>query len=136
MLIVHQNGDRSTPKVTTDFNGLAIETVTLDIIDVKELEKLFRKPGRQLTEFVSSLSDAMVKKHPEQAQNSGLVYHDDEEDSPTKPPLGLVPHIIWVDKRKADILAAIDRYEEVDLTVPSSWKKELESLNSYISESE
>ncbi|MDO4802745.1 MAG: hypothetical protein Q4A15_11325 [Prevotellaceae bacterium] len=45
-----------------------------------------------------------------------------------KPPLGLMPHYIWVDKRIAEILAAFERYSNAGKAVPVEWIEELRKL--------
>lgn len=43
----------------------------------------------------------------------------------TKPPLGVMPCRIWLDRRIDEVLGAIIRYREADLPVPDEWFKEL-----------
>ena len=43
-------------------------------------------------------------------------------------PIGLESKEIWLKKRKKDIIEAIDRYVEANMSVPSQWIKELRGL--------
>lgn len=42
-----------------------------------------------------------------------------------KPPLGIMPCYIWVQRRQDEILDAINRYREVDKEIPYEWYREL-----------
>lgn len=48
-----------------------------------------------------------------------------------KPPLGLMPEHIWKDKRASEIMRAIIRYEDANMTVPWEWTNELVMLMEY-----
>lgn len=53
----------------------------------------------------------------------------DEYEEPIKlNPIGLEPKEIWLKTRKKDILEAIDRYVEANISVPAQWIKELREL--------
>ncbi len=43
-----------------------------------------------------------------------------------KPPLGLVPRFVVVQRRTLDILDAMRRYVEAGMSIPVEWRKELE----------
>lgn len=45
-----------------------------------------------------------------------------------RPPLGLMPHYIWVDKRIVEILAAMERFAETGTPVSVEWVQELWKL--------
>lgn len=45
-----------------------------------------------------------------------------------KPPIGIVPHFIWVDKRILEILEAFERYSNAGKAVPVEWVTELRKL--------
>lgn len=51
-----------------------------------------------------------------------------ETSETVKPPLGIVPHCIWVDKRIVEILDAVERYSIVGKVVPVEWVEELWKL--------
>ena len=53
---------------------------------------------------------------------------DTEEVVHKKPPLGLVPRFIIVEKRTAEILEAMQRYVAEGYKVPEEWRDELEEL--------
>lgn len=46
-----------------------------------------------------------------------------------KPPLGLIPHRVWVQRRILDILQAMSRYLEADQKIPQEWIDELRDHN-------
>jgi len=46
-----------------------------------------------------------------------------------KPPLGLTPRRIHTEKRIRDILDALMRYNDADLSIPQEWIDELSDLN-------
>lgn len=46
----------------------------------------------------------------------------------TKPPLGLMPEHIWKDKRCSQVMRAIIRYEDANMTIPWEWIYELGAL--------
>ena len=53
----------------------------------------------------------------------------DEYEEPIKlNPIGLESKEIWLKKRKKDIIEAIDRYVEANISVPAQWIKELREL--------
>ena len=52
----------------------------------------------------------------------------------SKPPLGLVPANIVYKQRMKDLLKAIERYIEADVTVPDEWIKELSELSILVEE--
>jgi hypothetical protein len=45
-----------------------------------------------------------------------------------KPPLGLRPAVAWIDARRNEIEAAIERYEKAGMRVPSEWHAQLSQL--------
>lgn len=45
-----------------------------------------------------------------------------------KPPLGIMPHDVWVALRIVDICEAMERYIEAEEPIPISWVNELKSL--------
>jgi hypothetical protein len=45
-----------------------------------------------------------------------------------KPPLGLLPRLIWIDKRQTDILNAMNRYILADMLIPVKWVEEYNLL--------
>jgi hypothetical protein len=45
-----------------------------------------------------------------------------------KPPLGLIPKWLWLEKRKADVESAIKRYSDAKMNIPSSWVNELKEI--------
>lgn len=48
--------------------------------------------------------------------------------SESKPPLGLMPKWVHDAKRAEDILDAIERYTDENMSIPKSWVKELKDL--------
>ena len=40
-------------------------------------------------------------------------------------PLGVMPHSIWIERRRLDILAALKRYSEAGMVIPAEWADEL-----------
>lgn len=46
----------------------------------------------------------------------------------TKPPIGLEPRYIHDGRRIDDILAAIERYTDANMSIPKSWVDELRDL--------
>lgn len=54
------------------------------------------------------------------------------ENPPPCPPLGLMPHKIWVEHRKVEIEAAILRYIVVNKEVPQKWVEELQWINTLL----
>lgn len=52
---------------------------------------------------------------------------EDKEVS-LKPPLGIIPEVIWNERRIWDILDAIRRYVQVGKSCPVEWLDELENL--------
>ena len=49
-----------------------------------------------------------------------------------KPPLGLKPRWVHDSRRAKDILDAIERYTDVNMSIPKAWVKELKDLfNAY-----
>ena len=53
----------------------------------------------------------------------------DEYEEPIKlNPIGLESKEIWLKTRKKDVLEAIDRYVEANISVPAQWIKELREL--------
>lgn len=51
-----------------------------------------------------------------------------EETRIEKPPLGLIPHSIWVDTRIVEILAAMESFAEAQKPAPIEWTQELWKL--------
>lgn len=45
-----------------------------------------------------------------------------------KPPLGIIPRYIWIEARINELYAAIARYGERGMPIPSEWVKELSDL--------
>ena len=45
-----------------------------------------------------------------------------------KPPLGIMPHDIWIEKRIQDLLEAMRRYSEANMVIPIEWIDELDQL--------
>jgi len=45
-----------------------------------------------------------------------------------KPPLGLIPHSIWKDKRVYEIVSAMDRFNDEGECIPPEWFTELYTL--------
>ena len=45
--------------------------------------------------------------------------------SPLASPIGVMPHCIWIERRRLDILAAIKRYSEAGMVIPPEWADEL-----------
>ena len=45
-----------------------------------------------------------------------------------KPPIGIKPHEVWVEERVCDLIAAINRYMEVEKEVPIVWLEEYNAL--------
>jgi hypothetical protein len=43
----------------------------------------------------------------------------------TRPPLGVMPKYFWLSRRMADVSAAINRYAESGIDVPSHWIEEM-----------
>lgn len=48
--------------------------------------------------------------------------------SELKPPLGIMPHKIWVELRVQDLLEAMKRYSESNMVIPREWIEELQQL--------
>lgn len=55
-----------------------------------------------------------------------------EPIKPQKPPIGIMPEFVWIEKRKSELKAAIKRYLEANQHVPIEWIVE---LNKYCDES-
>jgi hypothetical protein len=45
-----------------------------------------------------------------------------------KPPLGIVPHFLWIEQRIDEIIKAMDRYREAKKEIPREWYIELAQL--------
>lgn len=45
-----------------------------------------------------------------------------------KPPLGIEPNYIWVERRKMDLKEAIKRYADAEMEIPSEWLEEYARL--------
>jgi len=43
----------------------------------------------------------------------------------TRPPLGIMPYLIWKEHRKSELMEAIRRYLNAELKVPPEWITEL-----------
>lgn len=41
-----------------------------------------------------------------------------------KPPLGIIPHKLWVEKRVIDIIHAASRFKSAGLPIPQEWQDE------------
>jgi len=126
MIVLHQNGNRSTPDAGRAIKGSRIKSVTLDRIDVNNILEL---TTRGINDYMLSLSNAMVKTSTVKLPDAGLVYSDVDEEDYGKPPLGIIPNDIWVDKRRDDINKAISRYKEANIDVPAAWTAELLSMS-------
>jgi hypothetical protein len=54
------------------------------------------------------------------------------QNPPECPPLGLMPHKLWVEHRKAEIEAAILRYIVASKEVPIKWVEEHQWINTLL----
>ena len=52
--------------------------------------------------------------------------------SPLASPIGVMPHSIWIERRRLDILAAIKRYSEAGMVIPPEWADELLLLDPFV----
>lgn len=43
-------------------------------------------------------------------------------------PVGILPYWLWLEQREKELSAAIGRYKEAGLSVPSEWTSELQQL--------
>jgi hypothetical protein len=64
----------------------------------------------------------------------GFNEQREHQSNVVKPPLGLMPRYIWLEKRRVDIEGAISRYKDVEKKVPLSWFTELEEIKVTIRE--
>jgi hypothetical protein len=67
------------------------------------------------------LDAASRLEEQEMAKRDAKIPFDDTR----KPPLGLMPKHIWIDRRISDIMRAFIRYEDAKLPVPPEWRDEL-----------
>jgi hypothetical protein len=44
------------------------------------------------------------------------------------PPLGIMPHKFWVERRVIDIVAAATRYRDAGFPIPKEWQEEYNDL--------
>jgi hypothetical protein len=49
-------------------------------------------------------------------------------ESCLKPPVGVIPEQLWLDKRKHALCSAIHRYNEAGVVAPLEWIAELKRL--------
>jgi hypothetical protein len=58
------------------------------------------------------------------------VEKDYEEDKKiySRPPLGIEPHDIWIQRRIEDLLKAMNRYVQSNMQIPVEWVEEYNKL--------
>ncbi len=53
-----------------------------------------------------------------------------------KPPLGIMPRQIWMQKRFDDLIGTVDRFRQANTAVPREWYKEIGELALKLTENE
>ena len=56
--------------------------------------------------------------------------------TPRKPPLGIIPHRIWVEERIDELQGALRRYDEASKPIPMTWVSELSDLEYHLQSGE
>ncbi|MHA1197733.1 MAG: hypothetical protein ACTSQF_00050 [Candidatus Heimdallarchaeaceae archaeon] len=53
-----------------------------------------------------------------------------------RPPLGVMPRQIWLQKRFDDLIEAVDRFKKANTEIPREWYKEIGDLALKLTENE
>lgn len=69
-----------------------------------------------------------IKCSEEVIKNGQCNCYQNNPDYISKPTLGLTPKWLWIEQRRREIVAAIDRYKESGCIVPKEWEDELFDL--------
>lgn len=65
-------------------------------------------------------------------QEKAQAIFDEKVNEPLglkRPPLGLMPRVIWEEQRMNQIKAAIDRYGDAEMIIPIEWVDEWNELS-------
>lgn len=82
---------------------------------------------------ISSLNMAYISTTGYLTPND-MRYLLDMEERENKPPLGIEPEYIWMQRRVDDLQAAIERYAAAKMVIPIEWVREQNELISTLHE--
>jgi len=93
------------------------------------LSEMFSHTGKEEDKWIEQVSDALIFKNYYKAStyaNENRIYgvYIKEHDIAKKPPIGIVPRFIWLERRYTDLQEAIKRYTDAKLNVPAEWVDE------------